>query len=131
MIVVDTSAVIAILRKEPGFEQFVAAIDADDALIMSNANYLELAIVLLRRYGREGLIGLDRLPQALPLELRDVDREQLRFAIEAYARFGRGSGQPACLNFGDCFAYALAKATGAPLLYKGDDFAQTDVRSAL
>jgi ribonuclease VapC len=131
VIVVDSSAVVAVVRKEDGFEQFVAILDSAETAIMSNANFLEVAIVLIRRYGAAGLSRLDRLRGALPIELRDVDAAQLDLAIDAYARFGRGSGHPAGLNFGDCFAYALAKTADAPLLFKGGDFAMTDVAAAV
>ncbi|MDQ4135584.1 MAG: type II toxin-antitoxin system VapC family toxin [Pseudomonadota bacterium] len=130
MIVVDSSAVIAVVQKEEGFERFVTALDTAETAIMSQANFLEVAIVLVKRYGTEGLSRLDRLREALAVELRDVDGRQLGFAIDACARFGRGVGHPARLNYGDCFAYALARATGGPLLFKGDDFAHTDVKVA-
>jgi ribonuclease VapC len=131
VIVVDSSALVAIVKNEPGYESFVKAIDATDRAIMSAANFLEVAIVMLRRFGPTGLERSRRLREASSVELRDVDRTQLDLAIEAYARFGRGMGHPAGLNFGDCFAYALARMADAPLLYKGEDFAKTDIRSAL
>lgn len=131
MIVVDSSAVIAVLRKEPGFEAYVAVLDKEQSILMSRANFLEAAIVMLHRFGAPGLPRLYRMRDAVSLELRDVNATQLDFAIDAYSRFGRGSGHPARLNFGDCFAYALARATDAPLLFKGDDFSRTDIASVL
>lgn len=97
---------------------------------MSVATWLELCLVLDRRsvaHARK----LDQLVEALAIDLVPVSVEQARIAREAYRRFGRGSGSPAKLNYGDCFAYALAVLTGAPLLFKGEDFSHTDVRSAL
>jgi ribonuclease VapC len=131
VIVVDSSAVIAVIRREDDFERFLTALENADAALMSNANFLEVVIVLIRRYGAAGLSRLDRVQATFPVELRDVDAVQLDLAIDAYARFGRGTGHPAGLNFGDCFAYALAKAADAPLLYKGGDFAMTDVAAAI
>lgn len=131
MIVLDSSAVVAILRSEPGFQRFVEIIDSADLAIMSHANFLEVAIVVIRRFGVASLPRLKRLRASLSVELRPVDEEQLEIAISAYAGFGKGTDHPARLNYGDCFAYALARSTGFPLLYKGDDFARTDIRSAL
>ena len=131
VIVVDSSALIAIVGKEPGFENYVAALDAAEGAVMSAANFLEVAVVLMRRFGPTGREISHRLREASSIELRAVDERQLDYAAEAFARFGRGMGQPAALNFGDCFAYALARATGAPLLFKGDDFTRTDIRSVL
>ena len=130
MIVLDSSVVVAILRAEPGYERFVEAIDSTEAAIMSNANFLEVAIVMIRRFGAASLSRLQHVRASLSVELRPVDEQQLEYAIGAYAGFGKGTGHPARLNYGDCFAYALARATDCPLLYKGDDFARTDIRSA-
>lgn len=97
---------------------------------MSVASALETSIVLESRYGEAGAGELDLIIQRLPIELRAVDRDQLEWARHAFRMYGRGRHR-AKLNYGDCFSYALAKATGEPLLYVGDDFAATDVASAL
>jgi ribonuclease VapC len=131
VIVLDSSVVVAILRSEAGFEQFVEVIDAADSTIMSHANFLEVGIVMIRRFGAASLTRLSRVRASFAVELRPTDEQQMELAIRAYAEFGKGTGHPAQLNYGDCFAYALAKSADQPLLYKGDDFARTDIRSAL
>ena len=95
---------------------------------MSVANFLEASIVLESRGGRAAAHDLDALLETAEIELVPVTGEHLEAARHAWRRFGKGN-HPAALNFGDCFAYALARATGEPLLYKGDDFAQTDIDS--
>jgi ribonuclease VapC len=94
------------------------------------ASILETAIVLEKRFGQEGPRELDALLLRLPVEPVSVDADQLEWARHAHHTYGRGR-HPAALNFGDCFSYALAKAVGERLLYKGSDFSRTDVRSAL
>ena len=98
---------------------------------MSAANYLEAAIVADRAPGVLVSRDFDRLVREEGITIASVTETQIRLARAAYRDFGRGSGHPARLNFGDCFAYALAIDRGEPLLYKGDDFSHTDVRSAL
>lgn len=98
---------------------------------MSTANFLEAAIVLDSRRDPTQNRRFDALLLEAKVELVALDETQARIAREAYRDFGKGSGHPARLNFGDCFAYALAKTTGESLLYKGTDFSQTDVTSAL
>ncbi len=115
--ILDTSALVAILRDEPEAAAFARAIAAAPVRRLSVVNWLEAAIVIDVR--EAGLL------------LEPVDAEQARIAREAYRDFGRGSGHPARLNFGDCFAYALAKARSEPLLFKGEDFGHTDVESAV
>jgi ribonuclease VapC len=129
--IVDSSAIVAIVRNEPERAEFLAALADSAANRLSAANYLEAAIVVdgsrdpaLSRY-------LEDFLQATEMVIEPVTERQARMAREAYRDFGRGSGHPANLNFGDCFAYALAKDAGEPLLYKGADFSHTDVRSAL
>lgn len=128
--IVDTSAIIAILRGEPEADEFLHAISSADCR-MSVGSYLEAAIVAdsvgspaLSRY-------FDDLVDAAALQLEPVTSEQARVARQAYRDYGRGSGHPAGLNFGDCFAYALARTTREPLLFKGDDFNHTDVLPAV
>jgi ribonuclease VapC len=125
--IVDTSALLAIFFGEPEAKDFARAIAGAEVSRMSAANLLEAGIVADNqtdpRTGRQ----LDALVANFQLRIAPVSEEQVRIARQAYVDFGRGH-HPAGLNFGDCFAYALAKATGEPLLFKGDDFAQTDIR---
>jgi ribonuclease VapC len=129
--IVDTSAVIAILRGEPQAEQLADTVLAAGGASMSAASYVEAAAVVDRVGDPVLSRRLDELLELLHIELAPFDAAQAGAARAAYADFGKGSGHPAGLNFGDCLAYGLAKATGQPLLYVGDDFAQTDLRSAL
>ena len=128
--IVDTSALIAILRDELEAAACAAAIEAAPQRRMSAANFVEAAIVI---DGSRDPIGrrLDDLVAEAQLAIEAVTAAHARIAREAYRDFGRGSGHPARLNFGDCFAYALARATGEPLLFKGNDFSHTDIASAL
>lgn len=128
--VVDTSALVAILQGEPERRAFNEAIAAADSVLVSVASFVEASIVIEARYGADGLLDLDRFLQQARIELTVVDLEQGRLARDAFRQFGKGR-HPAGLNFGDCFAYALAAALGHPLLYKGDDFSKTDVVAAL
>lgn len=125
--VVDTSAVLAILQDEPERRSFNEALESADARLMSVATFVETSILVESRYGAEGLRDLDRLVERAGIELVPVDADQARAAREAWSRFGKGR-HAAALNFGDCFSYALARVLGEPLLYKGGDFSQTDVR---
>jgi ribonuclease VapC len=129
--IVDTSAVLAILKNEKDAAAFAEAIEANPECRMSVVNYVEAAIVLDR--DSDPVVGrkLDALRERAAITLVPVDERQAHLARDAYRDFGKGSGHPAKLNFGDCFAYALAKATGEPLLYKGDDFSHTDAGNAL
>lgn len=129
--IVDTSALIAILRAEPDAADFAEAIEAATSRRMSAANYLEAAVVM--DSARDPIVSrrFDELCTAADIRIEPVTEAQARTAREAYRDFGRGSGHPAGLNFGDCFAYALAKDTREPLLYKGKDFIHTDLASAL
>lgn len=127
--ILDSSAVMAVLQKEPGSEE-IAALAASGPCRMSTATWLEVGIVADQRSARHGQ-RLDLLLEALEVELVEVTETQARIARDAYRRYGRGSGSSARLNFGDCFAYALATISGEALLFVGDDFAHTDVRPAL
>jgi ribonuclease VapC len=124
--VIDASGLLAILLDEPERRAFNEAIEAADARAMSVATLVELSIVLESRFGAEGLRDLDLFVVRAGIELVPVDLEQAHEARRAFSRFGRGR-HPAGLNYGDCFAYALARVRGEPLLFKGEDFAQTDV----
>lgn len=125
--IIDTSAAVALLRGESEAEEFVAAMDCAPVVRMSAASVLELAIVT--RVSGPGVV--DAFVAGMGVQVLAVDAEHLRWARDALLRFGRGSGSPARLNYGDCFSYAAAKVTGEPLLFKGDDFVHTDVESAV
>jgi len=126
--IVDTSALIALLRDEPDAPRFAAALATrQEAKRISAANYLEAAIVI---DGARDPIASRRLDEVIAkanVRIELVIEEHARIARAAYRDFGRGSGHPAALNYGDCFAYALAKASGERLLFKGGDFARTDL----
>jgi len=124
--VIDTSAVLAILQREPERRTYLEAIEAADTLRMSVASYVEGSIVIESRYGPEGLRDFDRLISRAGIELVPVDEEQGQLARSAFSRFGKGRHR-AGLNYGDCFSYAAAISLGEPLLCKGDDFIHTDV----
>jgi ribonuclease VapC len=124
--VVDTSALVAIFLLEPEAERFAHAILEAPKAAISAANLLEAGIILDARIGCQDSSELDEFIVNVGLEVEPVTADQVRIARLAYRTYGRGS-HPAGLNFGDCFAYALAKTAGLPLLFKGGDFAQTDV----
>jgi len=125
--VIDSSALIAILQLEPDAEHFVRMINADPVRLMSTATLLETSIVLDVRRAGQALIELDRFIERSDIILEPVTADHANLAREAFHRFGRGY-HPARLNFGDCFVYALASATDEPVLFKGTDFNQTDIR---
>jgi ribonuclease VapC len=124
--VIDSSAVLAILQDEPERASFNRAIAADRVRLLSAANYLEVAIIIDRRRGEEGARDLRHYLIDAAINIVPVSASQAELARAAYRRFGRGY-HPARLNFGDCLAYALAQETGEPLLFKGEDFPRTDV----
>ncbi|MCP3982673.1 MAG: type II toxin-antitoxin system VapC family toxin [bacterium] len=128
--VIDTSALLAILQDEPERRVFNETIEAAESRCMSVASHVEASIVIEARYGAEGLRELDRFVDRAGIELIAVDTEQGKLAREAFSRYGKGR-HAASLNFGDCFAYALAHALTQPLLYKGDDFSRTDLTPAV
>lgn len=128
--VVDSSALIAILHGESDAVQFARALARAKAPKLSAANLLETAIVVERRFGAEGGEHLDLLIARTGVETVAFSDAQIAEARGAYRTYGRGRHR-AALNFGDCFAYALAKVSGDPLLYKGDDFSHTDIESVL
>jgi ribonuclease VapC len=136
VIVVDTSAIIAIWQEEPGWELLLDRVhrEPDDGRSMSVASFIEAGTVMAGRRLADPASALDELDKLLTrmrLQLIAVDEEQARLGLRARIRYGRGFGHAAKLNYGDCFSYALAKTLTAPLLYVGDDFDRTDVRSAL
>jgi len=130
MIVVDTSALIAILDREPDAALYAEAIAEADAPLISAATLLELHIVMLNRHGARAAQIVDRMIQDAGFQIETFTVQHLELAREAYARYGKGRNG-AGLNYGDCFSYALAKATGLPLLFKGKDFSKTDLLAAL
>ena len=127
--VVDTSALVAILLLEPEAERFAYLIRQDAAPRLSAASYVETSIVLLARGGLENVVDLDSFIEGCGLSIEPVSAEQARLARDGYRNFGRGN-HPAGLNFGDCLAYALAKLWGETLLFKGGGFGMTDIASA-
>ncbi|WP_167048191.1 type II toxin-antitoxin system VapC family toxin [Salinibacterium sp. ZJ454] len=129
--IVDSSALIAIARQEPDAATYARALARSEASFLSAANYVEAAIVVDRSHDPIASRAFDDLLSLASIRIEPVTVEQARIARDAYRDFGKGSGHPAGLNFGDCVAYALAKDRGQPLLFKGDDFSQTDVQSAL
>jgi ribonuclease VapC len=129
--IVDSSAVIAILRLEVDARTLFETIRKAPSVAMSTATFFETAIVIDSRRDPAISRELDDFCENIALKFIPVDEKQMRIAREAYRDFGKGSRHKAQLNFGDCFTYALAKSTGEPLLYKGRDFVHTDVASAL
>ena len=129
--IVDTSALVAILRDEPDAKQYARAIEAAAARRLSAANFVEAAAVIDGSRDPVASRRLDDLIREAEITIEPVTEGQARIAREAYRDFGKGSGHPAGLNFGDCFAYALAKALGESLLFKGKDFAETDIAAAI
>jgi ribonuclease VapC len=129
VIVADTSAIVAILRGEPEANLFAGFIGESDRCFLSAVGLLEASMVMIGR-GQSALAqGLDTLIGELAIEIVPFGEEQARQSRAAFVRFGKGR-HPAALNFGDCVSYALAQSLGVPLLFKGTDFAKTDVISA-
>ncbi len=128
--VIDTSAVVAVLTAEDGYAALEAALDSAPVRSIAVASVLEASIVLESRFGDAGSHELDLMLGRLVIEVVPMDLDQLEWARHAYRAFGKGRHK-AGLNFGDCFAYALAKSRGEPLLYCGSDFPGTDVVSAI
>jgi ribonuclease VapC len=129
--ILDTSAIIAILRDELEAEQFAEAIAETGQTRVSAVNYVEGAAVIDGSRDPVASRRYDDLLREARVTIEPVTEAQARIAREAYRDFGKGSGHPARLNFGDCFAYALAREMGEPLLYKGNDFSRTDVAPAI
>jgi ribonuclease VapC len=128
--IIDTSAIIAILNDEPERRSFNEAIEKSDVCLLSTAGFVEASIVMENSRGYEGLRDFDLWMATAGIELAPVDADQAQIARQAFRQFGKGR-HPAALNFGDCFSYALAKASGFPLLFKGEDFNKTDIQTAL
>ncbi len=126
--IIDTSALVAILLREPGSESLAATMFRARTKRMSVVNYVELTIVAANRLGNPGSSACDDLLRTFGVTLEPVTVHQAILARQAFYDFGKGR-HPAALNFGDCFAYALSKSSGEPLLYLGFDFARTDLKS--
>lgn len=129
--IIDTSALIAILRAEDDAADMALAIERAQVRKISAASYLETAVVIDASHDPIASRHFDELVDTAELRVEPLTHDQARIARDAYRDFGKGSGHKAHLNFGDCFAYALAKSTGEALLFKGADFGQTDIIPAL
>lgn len=129
--IIDTSALLAILFAEPDAATYASAIEAAQKRAISAVNYVEAAVVIDGRRDRVASRRFDDLLREARIVVEAVDEKQAQIAREAYRNFGRGSGHPARLNFGDCFAYALTRCRSEPLLFKGNDFTHTDVTAAV
>ena len=127
--IIDTSALMAILQLEPEAKRILDAIKAADRRAISAATFVEAGIVAETRAGEQGARNLDAAVTRMQIEVVPLTVNHAAHARRAFRRYGRGR-HPARLNFGDCFAYALAKASGEPLLFKGNDFSQTDIKAA-
>jgi ribonuclease VapC len=125
--VIDSSAAIAVLFEEPEAVAFLSRIAAADICRISAASFVELGIVLRRDPAGERRYAFEEMVRIFSIRIEPVTEEQARLAVDAYNRFGKGTGHGAGLNFGDCFSYALAKAFSEPLLFKGNDFSRTDI----
>lgn len=130
MIAVDTSALVAILRREPERAALLAALTDSDRVFISPGTIIEATVVAHRRGGPALVAELNDLLAAIGVDLAPIEQADLHIAQSAIALYGKGSGHPAALNYGDLFSYALAKSRDVPLLYKGDDFVHTDIVTA-
>ena len=131
MIVADTSAIIAIAFAEPEREAFVRAIRQADKTLISTVSAVQARMMVHGRRGQRAVVLLDDFFRLPSFELVPPGTDEMNTAYAAFVTYGRGSGHPAALNFGDLFSYALAKVRRLPLLFKGNDFSQTDVATAL
>lgn len=129
MIVVDTSALLAVLLLEPDAAAYATAIAAEPDRMMSTVSLLEASLVLASKRGASAVRELDEIVKAAPIRAVPFAADHVAIARDAFMRFGKGR-HPAGLNFGDCASYALAKALDARLLFKGDDFSRTDITPA-
>jgi len=125
--VIDTSALVAILKAEPDAAAFLTKLAAATVCRLSAANFVEAGLIASRDPTGAHRAALEDLVREFGIRIEAVSERQARLAVNAFRRFGKGNGHPAGLNYGDCFAYALAADTGEPLLFKGDDFPRTDL----
>ena len=130
MIIVDTTTLVAILRDEPERRQFTKRIEAAERCFMSAASLLQTRIVLCARRGNSAIVSLHSLISEIGVDVVDVTKETAEIAFAAFREFGKATGSPAGLNFSDCFSYAPAKELDLALLFKGRNFAQTDIVAA-
>lgn len=128
--VIDSSVLLAILFDEPERTEFIDRIDTDGIRLMSAVSQVETSLVVLGRKGPAGLPELSAFLEIGGIEIVPFDAHQAQLAVMAYQVYGKGRGHKARLNFGDCCAYALARASGEPLLFKGHDFGHTDIAIA-
>jgi ribonuclease VapC len=129
-VIIDSSVFVAIFKNESDAARLIERASGYQRRITSAATWLESAIVCERAAKHSGADRFERIAELLGIEIAPFTAEQAGVALEAFKRFGKGRATKPSLNFGDCFVYALAKELGAPLLFKGDDFAQTDIQSA-
>jgi ribonuclease VapC len=130
VIVIDTSAILAVVLKEPEGPDFLAAMLTADDCLLSSANLLEARMVLHAR-DPANIPDLDAFLKRIGVQIEPVTESHSDLAFAAFCRFGKGTGHPAGLNFGDCFAYALARDQGCALLFKGNDFSRTNVKPVI
>ncbi len=128
--ILDASAVLAILRREPGYEPLAEAVGKAELCRLSAATFVETSIVAMGQLGDAGGHLLDEFIRQVGIKIEPVSEEQAFLARRAWSEYGKGR-HSARLNFGDCFSYALAKSLDEPLLFKGDDFSRTDVEAAI
>lgn len=128
--IIDSSALFAILLQEPEAERIARAIARDPARLISAATWLEISMAVFLRVGEEGLRSLDLLVAKYHIEVVPMTPQQAEIARRAFKQYGKGI-HPARLNFGDCIVYSLAKDTGEPLLFKGEDFDKTDIMTVV
>lgn len=128
--VVDTSAIIAILKAEPEAEAFLVKISGVSLCRLSAASFVEIGLVTSRDQTGAYYQAFETLLRNFVVRIEPVSERQARIAVEAFLRYGKGTGHPAGLNYGDCFSYALAADMGEPLLFKGNDFSRTDIEAA-
>jgi len=129
--IVDSSALIAILKHEPGWQALSKALDSAESSLITAANYLESSIVVGAWRNPILSCEFDELIERFDIVIEPITADQAKIARQAYRDYGKGSGNSANLNFGDCFTYALAREKREPVLFKGDDFVHTDLRSAV
>jgi ribonuclease VapC len=129
-VVIDSSAIIAILFDEPEAQALLSQIAAADVCRLSSASLVEVGIVLRRDTAAPRRAAFNEMLRLFSIKIEPVTEEQAYLALDAYDRFGKGTGHAAGLNYGDCFSYALARQSGEPLLFKGNDFTHTDLEAA-
>jgi len=129
--IVDTSALISIVKGESDAQAMSDALETDAPIYCSAATYLEAFIVVQGYRNPKLTMRLEEIFEHAKIQIEPVTAEQAKVARQAYRDYGRGSGHPANLNFGDCFSYALARAKHEPILFKGNDFCHTDLRAAI